>query len=118
METNILFTKIKSIEDNLQKELNNLLKAKTTTTLRSGMVGYVSDFADGVGHISGLDIARIGQKLQFPESTERARRLAGEEELEIFGLAVDVDEDSIGCIVFGEERFIKQGDKITVADEL
>jgi F-type H+/Na+-transporting ATPase subunit alpha len=118
MESNSISSKVKKIEDSLHQELDNLFKIKTGDDLTEGKVGYVTDFADGVGHISGLDNARIGQKLSFPESWERAKLTESEDEPEILGLAVDVDEDSIGAIVFGEEKFVKQGDKVVIAEDL
>ena len=118
MESNSISSKVKKIEDSLHQELDNLFKIKTGDEPTEGKVGYVTDFADGVGHISGLDNARIGQKLSFPESWVRAKNTEGPDEPEILGLAVDVDEDSIGAIIFGEEKFVKQGDKVIIAAEL
>ena len=118
MESNSISSKVKKIEDSLHQELDNLFKIKTGDDLTEGKVGYVSDFADGVGHINGLDNARIGQKLSFPESWKRAISTESEDEPEILGLAVDVDEDSIGAIIFGEEKFVKQGDKVVISEEL
>jgi len=118
MESNSISSKVKKIEDSLHKELDNLFRIKTGDDLKEGKIGYVCDFADGVGHIIGLENAKIGQKLRFPDSWERAKITEGEDEPEILGLAVDVDEDSIGAIIFGEEKFVKQGDKVEISDDL
>jgi len=95
--------------EQIQFELNNeIAKLIDMNQKPSGGhidIGFVESFADGIGVISGLEKAKIGQKLQFPTSTKRA----GEE---IFGQIIDIDENTVSCIVFGEERFVKEKDKV------
>jgi len=74
--------------------------------------GRVLSFADGVATVSGLYDVRIGEKLIFEDSYNHAVDEEGEDEPEIFGVVEDVDEFSVKCLVFGEERFIKQGDRV------
>jgi len=112
MENNSISSRVKLIEDSLHKELDKLFKVTTPDDVSEVKTGYISDFADGVCHVIGLDNAKIGQKLKFPDSWKRAKNIEGDDEPEIIGLVVDVDSDSVGVIVFGEERFVKQGDKV------
>jgi F-type H+-transporting ATPase subunit alpha len=94
----------------LEQELQNLLVENIKTPNNNKKEGLVVSFRDGVGVIDGLEEAKIGQKLLFQESTKRAKD-NGEDIEPIFGQIFDIDEHSINCIVFGEERFVKQGDK-------
>jgi len=76
-----------------------------------GTNGWVTKFADGVAEVGGLEDARIGQVLRFASSSERA--IANESgELDIVGVVEDIDEDVVQCLVFGEEKFVMQGDRV------
>ncbi|HOJ19049.1 MAG TPA: F0F1 ATP synthase subunit alpha [Ignavibacteriaceae bacterium] len=74
--------------------------------------GRVLSFADGVATVSGLYDVRIGEKLIFEDSYNHAVDEEGPDEPEIFGVVEDIDEFSVKCLVFGEERFVKQGDRV------
>ena len=76
------------------------------------LAGRVLSFADGVATVSGLYDVRIGEKLNFEDSYNHAVDEEGPDEAEIFGIVEDIDEFSVKCLVFGEERFIKQGDRV------
>jgi F-type H+/Na+-transporting ATPase subunit alpha len=108
---------IKKMEEELAKRLQELINPSTAQAAKEEE-GEIIDFADGVGHMTSVESAKIGLKLELKKSTERARAMESKNELDIFGLTVDIDEESIGLIAFGEEKFIKQGDKVKVTDQL
>ncbi len=107
-------SKIEEIQRQLESELNRLLEANRKLTTREGVV---TEFADGVARVSGLSDMKmkVGDTLTLVESTIRAK-MEDEDEPEIIAVVVDLDEDDIGCIVFGEERFVKAGDTVTVGE--
>jgi F-type H+-transporting ATPase subunit alpha len=107
-------SKIEEIQRQLESELNRLLEANRKLTTREGVV---TEFADGVARVSGLSDMKmkVGDTLTLVESTIRAKT-EDENEPEIIAVVVDLDEDDIGCIVFGEERFVKAGDTVTVGE--
>jgi len=94
---------LEQIKFELNNEIHKLIEVNQKPSGGHIDEGFVESFADGIGVISGLEKAKIGQKLQFPTSTKRA----GEE---IFGQIIDIDENTVSCIVFGEERFVKEKD--------
>jgi F-type H+-transporting ATPase subunit alpha len=61
-------------------------------------VGSVMSVADGVVRIHGLADARYGEMLEFPGN--------------IFGLALNLEQDSVGAVVLGEYKSIKEGDTV------
>jgi F-type H+-transporting ATPase subunit alpha len=61
-------------------------------------VGSVMSVADGVVRIHGLADARYGEMLEFPGN--------------IFGLALNLEQDSVGAVVLGEYKSIKEGDVV------
>jgi proton translocating ATP synthase F1 alpha subunit len=110
----------KEIQDSfikeLEQDLKKLLVEEVKTTNYNKKEGIVISFRDGVAVIDGLEDARIGQKILFYESTDRAKQ-NNTSIKDVFGQIIDIDEYSINCIVFGEERFIKQGDKVILDED-
>src|SRR5205809_42980 len=61
-------------------------------------VGRVIESGDGIARVSGLPQAMANELLEFPE--------------ELLGLAFNLDEDEIGCIVLGDASSIEEGDPV------
>ncbi|WP_196593115.1 F0F1 ATP synthase subunit alpha [Pectinatus sottacetonis] len=58
-------------------------------------VGTVMEIGDGIAHIHGLDKAMAGELLDFGS--------------DIFGLVLNLDQDSVGAVLLGGEYKIKEG---------
>src|SRR5690606_40819838 len=67
-------------------------------------VGTVIDAADGIAHVEGLPGAMANELLRFEDGT--------------LGLALNLDEDSIGVIVLGEFTGIEEGMPVTRTGEV
>ena len=61
-------------------------------------VGTVIEAADGTAQIHGLSGVRYSELLQFPG--------------EIYGLALNLNEDSVGAVILGDYIQIKEGDEV------
>lgn len=61
-------------------------------------VGKVLSVGDGVARVYGLDHVMAGELIQFSP--------------ELFGMALNLDEDSVGAVIFGEDRKIREGDEV------
>jgi F-type H+-transporting ATPase subunit alpha len=81
---------------NLIQEIENqILKAKTTITPKN--VGKIVEMGDGVVKVSGLSDVSASEIVSFPYG--------------IKGLALNLEEDSVGCIIFGDWTKLKEGDE-------
>jgi F-type H+-transporting ATPase subunit alpha len=60
--------------------------------------GTVLSAGDGIARIYGLDRVASGELLLFPH--------------DIYGLALNLEEDNVGAAVFGEIQAIKEGDEV------
>src|SRR5882724_6388295 len=60
--------------------------------------GTVLSAGDGIARIYGLDRVAAGELLQFPH--------------DIYGLALNLEEDNVGAAVFGEVQAISEGDEV------
>jgi F-type H+-transporting ATPase subunit alpha len=61
-------------------------------------VGTVTSVGDGIAKIYGLDRVMYNELLEFPK--------------EVFGLALNLEEDSVGAVLLGESHMIKEGDLV------
>ncbi|MCG9895267.1 MAG: F0F1 ATP synthase subunit alpha [Fimbriimonadaceae bacterium] len=61
-------------------------------------VGTVIQTGDGIARIYGLPDCQVGEMLEFPGGT--------------IGLALNLEEDSIGAVLIGESNHIKEGDPV------
>ncbi len=61
-------------------------------------IGKVVKVADGVATLDGLTSAMSGELLEFPN--------------EIFGVALNLEEDSVGAMILGDYLKIKEGDTV------
>ncbi|MER3430512.1 MAG: F0F1 ATP synthase subunit alpha [Blastocatellia bacterium] len=60
-------------------------------------VGTVIKVGDGIAEIYGLEKVMAGELLEFPH--------------EVRGLALNLEEDKVGCVLFGDFQKIKEGDE-------
>lgn len=59
-------------------------------------VGTVVKVGDGIAKVYGLDKAMASELLEFPNG--------------VFGMTLNLEEDSVGAVLFGEDTLIKEGD--------
>jgi F-type H+/Na+-transporting ATPase subunit alpha len=61
-------------------------------------VGTVLQVGDGVARVYGLTKALMSELVEFPHG--------------VFGMVLNLEEDNVGCILFGESHEIKEGDTV------
>jgi len=61
-------------------------------------VGQVLSVGDGIARIHGLDNAQAGEMVEFADGTK--------------GMALNLEEDNVGVVIFGDDRAIKEGDVV------
>jgi F-type H+/Na+-transporting ATPase subunit alpha len=59
-------------------------------------VGTILMVGDGVARVYGLSKAMAGELLEFPNG--------------VFGMALNLEEDNVGAVLFGDETLVKEGD--------
>src|SRR5687767_1276069 len=82
-------------------EISDLIKArieKFKSAADERNVGTVVTVTDGITRIHGLADARYGEMLEFPGNT--------------FGLALNLEQDSVGAVVLGEYKHLREGDTV------
>ena len=61
-------------------------------------VGTVLKVGDGVAQVYGLDNVQAGEMVEFAGGVQ--------------GMALNLEEDNVGIVIFGEDRGIKEGDTV------
>ncbi|MFQ3586506.1 MAG: F0F1 ATP synthase subunit alpha [Fimbriimonadaceae bacterium] len=61
-------------------------------------VGTVLQVGDGIARVYGLPDCQVGELLEFPGG--------------VMGLALNLEEDSIGAVLIGDDKEIKEGDPV------
>ena len=85
--------KASEISDLIKQRIENF---KSVTEARN--VGSIVSVTDGITRIHGLADACYGEMLEFPGNT--------------FGLALNLEQDSVGAVVLGEYKHLKEGDTV------
>ena len=61
-------------------------------------VGSVISLGDGIARVHGVERAMAGEMLEFPHG--------------VFGIALNLEEDSVGAVLLGDYKEIKEGDPV------
>ena len=83
--------KTDEISEYLKKQITDFEKRVDVSE-----VGVVTGVGDGIARIYGLDNCMTSELLEFPNG--------------VFGMALNLEEDSVGAVLFGEDTLIKEGD--------
>ena len=81
------------INDIIRKQIENFDTGVTVTE-----VGTVIKIGDGIAEIHGLEKVMAGELLEFPR--------------DVRGLALNLEEDKVGAVLFGEFQTIREGDLV------
>lgn len=82
-------------------EISELIKSKIqnlSANAETRMTGTVVSVTDGIVRVHGLSEAMQGEMLEFPGNT--------------YGLALNLERDSVGAVVLGDYEHITEGDEV------
>lgn len=80
-------------------EISSILKEQIDNFDKSSEVsevGQVLSVGDGIARVYGLDQVQAGEMVEFPGG--------------IRGMALNLETDNVGIVIFGDDRGIKEGD--------
>ena len=82
-------------------EISKILReqiANYEQTVAVDEVGSIISVGDGIARIHGLDKVMAGEMLAFPHN--------------VFGIALNLEEDEVGAVLLGETVELKEGDTV------
>lgn len=88
-------------------EISNVIKEQIksySSKMEFIEAGTVIQVGDGIARVYGLESAKSGELLEFPNG--------------IHGMALNLDEDSIGVIIMGPDSGIKEGDSVKLTGRM
>ena len=68
-------------------------------------VGQVLSVGDGIARVHGLDQVQAGEMVAFPSANVK-------------GMALNLERDNVGVVIFGEDRAIREGDEVRRLGEI
>ena len=90
---------IQSISDQLIQKIQGI-----ESDFKSDEVGTVTSVGDGIAKVYGLDKAMAGELVSFDSG--------------VFGLVLNLEEDSVGVAIFGADDLVLEGDKVKRTGEI
>ncbi|HZV46520.1 MAG TPA: F0F1 ATP synthase subunit alpha [Thermodesulfovibrionales bacterium] len=81
------------------EEISELLRKQITDFEKKvdvSEIGTVTYIGDGVAKVYGLENCMAAELLEFPNG--------------VFGMALNLEEESVGAVLFGEDKLVKEGD--------
>src|SRR5437763_4925820 len=84
-------------------EISEILKkqiASFDTEADVAETGQVLSVGDGIARIYGLQNVMAGEMVEFPGAGMR-------------GMALNLETDNVSCVIFGDDRGIREGDTVT-----
>ncbi len=88
-------------------EISSILKqqiAQFDTNAEVSEVGTVLAVGDGIARIYGLDSVQAGETLEFSSGLK--------------GLALNLETDNVGAVIFGDSNLVREGDTVKRTDEI
>ncbi|MFQ5863713.1 MAG: F0F1 ATP synthase subunit alpha [bacterium] len=81
------------------EEITSIIKKQIEsfeTTIQLEEVGEVIQVGDGIARVYGLEKVMASELVEFPGN--------------LFGMTFNLEEDNVGCVLFGSDSHIKEGD--------
>ncbi len=88
---------------NILQELESQISGLKTAATRSN-VGVVREIGDGAARIEGLSDVMLNEMVEFPGG--------------VFGLALNLEETEVGCVILGSGENVKAGDEVKTTGRL
>jgi F-type H+-transporting ATPase subunit alpha len=85
--------KVDEISELLKKQIADFEKKVDVSE-----VGSVVSVGDGISRVYGLDNCMAMELLEFPNG--------------VYGMALNLEEDSVGAVLFGDDALVKEGDVV------
>ena len=83
------------------EEISSILKNQIENydkNIEASDIGTVIEVGDGIARVYGLKDAMVNELLEFPGGVQ--------------GMAQNLEEDNIGCVILGPYKHIKEGDPV------
>ena len=88
-------------------EISSILKKQIKgfgSNAKISDIGQVLSVGDGIARVYGLDNVRAGEMVEFPGGVK--------------GMALNLESDNVGIVIFGDDRGIKEGDTVKRLGEI
>src|SRR5829696_10208638 len=88
------------------EEISQIIKKQIQNIDRAALVtetGTVLTVGDGIARVHGLSRAMAGELVEFAGASVGTS---------LYGLVLNLEQDNVGCAIFGDTSVIKEGDTV------
>ena len=85
------------------EDIENAIEGLETTAVKKN-IGRITAIADGVAKIDGLSEVMYNEMVAFPG--------------DVYGIALNLEEDEVGCVILGDISHLKEGDTVETTGRL
>lgn len=89
------------------EEITSIIKKEIQryeNEIKTSDSGTIIQIGDGIARVYGLDDCMQGELLEFPNN--------------VYGMALNLEQDNVGCVLLGSEEGIKEGDIVKRTDKI
>ena len=89
------------------EEITSIIKneiEKYEKNIKTVDSGTIIQIGDGIARVYGLDDCMEGELLEFPN--------------DVYGMALNLEQDNVGCVLLGSEEGIKEGDVVKRSNKI
>ena len=83
-----------------------------STELEVSQVGTVVEVGDGIARVYGLSTCMAGEMVEFQSKNHDGATVT------IYGQAMNLEEDIVGIVIFGDYLLVKEGDQVRTTSTL
>jgi len=88
---------------NIAAEIKKEIEQLKATSQRSN-VGTIIEIGDGIARVEGLSDVAYNELVEFPGG--------------LYGLALNLEEGSVGVVIFGDYKLLKEGDQVKTTGKI
>ena len=88
---------------NIAAEIKKEIEQLKATSQRSN-VGTIIEIGDGIARVEGLSDVAYNELVEFPSG--------------LYGLALNLEEGSVGVVIFGDYKLLKEGDQVKTTGKI
>ncbi len=88
-------------------EISDLIRSRIESfsqTITDSNQGVIVSLADGIVRIQGLDAVKYGERIEFESG--------------VFGVALNLEQDSVGAVVLGNTQALEEGQRVRCTGEV
>lgn len=96
---------VHTADDRIKQYKNIFSEAHPDEVIYESYLGFVTSVGDGIAYVHGMEDVCAGELVSFIGS-------------DLFGLALNLESDRVGVVIFGSDRDVVEGDPVVATGQI